>query len=191
MPLQETQTQEKIDAVVILGGGGATYQLNGDRIDALSEQTNLRLLEGFRLYRALKPDWVLVSGGASDSAGLTTPEADIMATRLIELGVPAAQILIEPRSGNTRDQALQIPSILEQKQVERFILVTSPTHMRRAELSFLAVSTEPLTSIAPNHSTTLTALGWSPLPSAQALDSSRDVFREWIGLFYYFLRGWV
>jgi uncharacterized SAM-binding protein YcdF (DUF218 family) len=189
--LPETQIQEQVDAIVILGGGGTTYQLDGARIEVLSEQTNLRLLEGLRLYQVYSPEWVLVSGGASDRAGLTVPEAKIMAASLVELGVPAERILIETLSGNTHDQAVQIPPMLEQKQVERFILVTSPTHMRRAELSFRAVSTEPLTSIAPHHSTTRTDLGWSPLPSAEALKTSRDVFREWIGLFYYFLQGWV
>ena len=114
-----------------------------------------------------------------------------MGALLIEMGIPSDRILIERESANTHDQALNIPPILARYDIERFVLITSPNHMRRADLSFRAASTQHLTSSAPAQSDTKPPLGWSPFPSAEALDTNRSVFREIVGLFYYFLRGWT
>ena len=185
------KTPVEIEAIVILGGGGATFRLGSEKIDMLSEQTSLRLLEGLRLYRALAPEWVIVSGGTNTRAGVTTPESETMGARLVEMGIPAEQILIERESANTHDQALNIPPMLDNHGVVRFVLITSPSHMRRADLSFRAASTQHLTSSAPAQSDTKPPLGWSPFPSADALDASRNVLREIVGLLYYFVRGWI
>jgi uncharacterized SAM-binding protein YcdF (DUF218 family) len=190
-PMDPGQTRIDIGAIVILGGGGSTVHYGTDQLDMLSDQTSLRLLEGLRLYRKLSPAWLVVSGGTTDRAGVSAPESETMASSLIELGVSADHILIEGESGNTRDQAINLPPLLARYQVDHFVLVTSATHIRRADLSFRAEATGYLTSIAPSMSDTEPALGWSPLPNAEALDTSRDVFREVVGLLYYFLRGWI
>ncbi|TFH35628.1 MAG: YdcF family protein [Anaerolineales bacterium] len=190
-PLDTEVIDTEVEAVVVLGGGGATFRLGSDEVNMLSEQSVLRLLEGLRLYRALSPEWVIVSGGPNARAGVSTPESETMGTLLIELGIPPERILIERQSKNTHDQAVNIPPLLARHAVERFVLVTSPTHMRRADLSFRAESTQHLTSTAPAMSETTTPLGWSPFPSSEALETSRDVFRELVGLLYYFLRGWI
>jgi uncharacterized SAM-binding protein YcdF (DUF218 family) len=190
-PLNIEETSTNIDAVVILGGGGSTYRMGSYQLDMLSTPTSLRLLEGIRLYDELSPEWVIVSGGTNDRAGVSTPESETMATHLIEMGVPVEHILIESGSSNTRDQALNIPPILMSHDVKRYVLVTSPTHMRRADLSFRAESSQYLTSIAPLRTDTKSELGWSPFPRAEALDTSQKVFRELVGLLYYFMRGWI
>ena len=189
--LDVEQAPIDMEAVVILGGGGATFRLGTDKIDMLSEETSLRLLEGVRLYRELSPDWVIVSGGTNTRAGVTTPESETMGALLVAMGIPSDRILIERESANTHDQALNVPPLLARYDVERFVLITSPSHMRRADLSFRAAFTQHLTSSAPTHSDTKPPLGWSPFPSAEALDTSRGVFRELVGLLYYFLRGWI
>jgi hypothetical protein len=63
--------------------------------------------------------------------------------------------------------------------------------MRRADLSFRAESSQYLTSIAPLRTDTKSELGWGPFPRAEALDISQKVFRELVGLLYYFMRGWI
>jgi uncharacterized SAM-binding protein YcdF (DUF218 family) len=190
-PLNTEETKSNIDAVVILGGGGSTYRMGSHQLNMLSTPTSLRLLEGIRLYKELSPEWVIVSGGTNDRAGVSVPESETMAYHLSAMGVPGERILIEDDSSNTRDQALNIPPILISHDVEQYVLVTSPTHMRRADLSFRAVSSLHLTSIAPLSTDTKPELGWSPLPSAEALDTSQDVFRELVGLMYYLFRGWL
>jgi len=190
-PMDTNQVPLQVEAVVVLGGGGATFQLGADEIEMLSEQTSLRLLEGLRLYRELSPEWVIVSGGTNTRAGVLTPESEMMAAWMVELGIPADRILIERQSSNTHDQALNIPPLLVEHDVDSFVLVTSPTHMRRADLSFRDGSTHYLTSTAPAMSESKPPLGWGPLPNNDALETSRDVFREVVGLLYYFLRGWI
>jgi uncharacterized SAM-binding protein YcdF (DUF218 family) len=190
-PLDADGVSTHIDAIVILGGGGSTYQFGKNQLDMLSNQSSLRVLEGYRLYLTLSPEWVIVSGGTNDRAGVTTPESETMATHLVNLGIPAHHILIERESANTHDQAVNIPPLLARNGIEQFILVTSPIHMRRADLCFRAAASDHLISIAPARSETKPPLGWSPFPNAEALDSSRDVVREVVGLLYYLLRGWL
>jgi uncharacterized SAM-binding protein YcdF (DUF218 family) len=190
-PLNTEASPPNIDAVVILGGGGSTFRMGKYNLEMLSTPTSLRMLEGVRLYEELSPEWIIVSGGTNDHAGVSTPESETMASHLVEMGVPVERILIEGDSSNTRDQAINIPPILASHDVAQYVLVTSPTHMRRADLSFRAVSSQHLTSIAPISTDTKPELGWSPLPSADALDTSQNVFRELVGLLYYLLRGWI
>lgn len=190
-PLDTDALGQNVDALVILGGGGSTYRLGSYQLDMLSTPSSLRLLEAVRLYDDLAPDWVIVSGGINDRGGVSTPESETMASHLIELGIQADQILIETQSSNTHDQALNIPQMLREHEVDVFVLVTSPTHMRRADLSFQNVSSQHLTSIAPIRSATKAELGWGIFPSAEALQINRDVLRELVGLLYYFLRGWI
>jgi uncharacterized SAM-binding protein YcdF (DUF218 family) len=191
MPVEIDAVPSDVEAIVILGGGGATYRLGTHEINTLSSATSMRLLEGIRLYEALSPEWILVSGGRNDQAGVSTPESETMAAYLLEMGVPAELMLIERQSSNTRDQTINIRPMLNRHDIRQFVLVTSPTHMRRADLSFRAEGYDYLPSISPLASETKPELGFSPFPNAEALEASRDVFRELVGLLYYFLRGWI
>lgn len=189
--LDTASVNERVDAIVVLGGGGSTYQLGGYQLEMLSPQTSLRLLEGLRLYEMLDAQWIVVSGGKNERSGAAVAESETMAQELVVMGVPENRILIEAGSSNTRDQALQVPPLLNAQAVERYVLVTSPAHMRRADLSFRAVGSQHLASLAPGNSQTRPTLGYSPLPNADALEMSRDALREVVGLLYYWLRGWL
>jgi uncharacterized SAM-binding protein YcdF (DUF218 family) len=138
-----------------------------------------RVWHAARLYHAGKAARVVLSGGATrpDDAS----EAQSMQVFLQDLGVPAAAIIQEPDSLNTRANALQTARLLRAQGVERVILVTSALHMRRARRDFEAqgVQLHP----AP---TDFEALGrqhdardW--LPRAEALEGSARAFKECVG----------
>jgi uncharacterized SAM-binding protein YcdF (DUF218 family) len=189
-PLDSSLPAEQVDAIVVLGGGGLTIESSGVSTQVLSESSVLRTLAGVRLYRSLDNPWVIVSGGVNEKAGLTTAESEAMRDLLIANGVPAGRILVESGSEDTHDQALKIPALLEAHGVQRFLLVTSPTHMLRALLSFEKAGLDPIPVLASEHSATQHE-GFPVLPSMNALDESRTALREWIGLAYYLLRGWI
>lgn len=177
-------------AVVILGGGGLTYADNGLTTQILSDSSVLRTLEGLRIYRQLDNPWIIVSGGASPGSGLMRAESETMRDLLLDLGVPVDRILVEAASADTHDQAVNIRPLLDAQAVSSFVLVTSTTHMRRAMLSFIAAGLQPTPGPAPERSATQPA-GAPLLPNLGALESSRRALREWMGLLYYALRGWV
>ena len=86
-------------AVVILGGGGLTYEDDGYSTQILSDSSTLRTLEGLRISHLSNDPWIIVSGGASPESGLTRAESETMRELLLNLGVPAERILIEAELG--------------------------------------------------------------------------------------------
>lgn len=68
-----------------------------------------------------------------------TNEADAMTAHLKHLGVPADRILAEPDGYSTYTQAVRCVPILKRHKARTILLVTSPTHSRRAARIFRRV----------------------------------------------------
>ncbi len=189
--IETPEELQGVDAIVILGGGGATFQVGDEHITTLSESSSLRAIEGARLYELGEDPWVIVSGGINEQAGLVDPESEPMRELLIELGVPEERILMESASENTHDQALNIPPILDQYGIGQFVLLTSPTHIRRAYITFQEAGLDPVPSIAVEKSESLAAERNLRILSSDALSTSTAFFREILALIYYGLEGWI
>lgn len=179
------------EAIVVLGGGGATYLAGNQHVTALSEASTLRALEAARLYNRMGSPWVIVSGGTNARSGLIDPESEPMQKILVETGIPAEKIILESDSQNTQEQAVNIPPLLENLGIERFILVTSPTHMRRSVLVFQEVGLDPFPAISTQQSESQVVAGQSMIPDGDALSQSKTAMREIMALIYYALRGWI
>lgn len=179
-----------VDAVVVLGGGAATYRTPSGDIATLTRSSALRALEGVRLFELLHPEWVVVSGGPGRESVL--PESLPLHRALVEHGVPEDQILLESGSSDTREQALSLQPLFDARQIESFVLITSPSHIRRAELTFRNVGLEGLASPAPAESLgdpNDSATAW--VPSLKGLQRSTVAAREVLALVYYWMRGWI
>jgi uncharacterized SAM-binding protein YcdF (DUF218 family) len=188
-PVQFPDELGDIQAIVILGGGGTTYERENQRLESMSESTSLRVLEGARLYQMLGQLPVFVSGGAAETTGARVPQSKIMANALIGLGVVEGDILEEPRSGNTYEQAIIVGEMLMDEGIEAFLLVTSPTHMYRSLATFRAQGLSPEAAISMQHSPHHPVSRQSFFPSNDALGASQMVFRELMALFYYKVSG--
>lgn len=101
-------------------------------------------------------------------------------------GVPAAMILIEARSRNTRESALYTAQILRGRGIGTVVLVAEADSMLRIELSFrkqsIAVAPAPFRR---------TQLQFSLLPGWAALRRNERALHEYLGLAWYKLHGWV
>ena len=177
-------------AVVVLNGGGLSFQARGQVITLLSGATAFRVLEGARVYRLLDNPWVIVSGGVRNQHGLLNPY-EAMREELIKAGVPADRILMESASENTREQAIYLAPLLEAHQIEQFVLVTSPTHMGRAMAAFEAAGLRPVASVSVDVLEETAPQQWRFLPAASALGASRWAIREYLAVAYYWSRGWL
>ena len=178
-----------IDALVILGGGSVTHSVDDTEINTLSTPSALRILEGLRLYPALDDPLVIVSGGINERVGRMTPESYPLRDALLEAGIPEDRILMESTSRNTYEQAVNLAPLLEANGIERFIMVTSETHMRRSMLVFEARGLNPVASTAPQRAEGQNLSRWGFLPDEEALDASRDGMREVMALVFYALSG--
>jgi uncharacterized SAM-binding protein YcdF (DUF218 family) len=189
-PLETAAEAHGVEAVVVLGGGSATYRARGAELDVPSASSALRALEGARVYALLGDPIVFASGGEAEEAGVDNPESAVLRTVLIEGGVPEARIVLESDSTDTHEQALEMAPLLEARGVERFVLVTSPSHMRRALGAFRDAGLDPIPSASEQSSET------APTPSAllphpEALRASQSALREALALAYYAARGWL
>jgi uncharacterized SAM-binding protein YcdF (DUF218 family) len=105
------------DAIVVVSGG----------------ETNQRVAEAVKLYKA---DWakVLIMSGAARDA--KDSNAAAMKRIAVSSGVPADKIITEEKSMNTFENAAYVRDIIERNKFSQLILVTSPYHQRRAALVF-------------------------------------------------------
>lgn len=124
------------NAIVLLGAG-AIRVVGTDQVEA-----NLfaygRIDMAATLYRQCRQAGrqckVVVSGG--DARRLGQSEAAIYASNLQRLGVDAADLLLEPRSMNTWQNAQFSGPLLKDYAADRVLLVSSGFHLRRGMLYF-------------------------------------------------------
>jgi uncharacterized SAM-binding protein YcdF (DUF218 family) len=111
---------EHADAIVVISG----------------DESQARLSEGVRLYRAGWAPRLIFSGAADD--GLLS-NARSMEITAVELGVPPGAILLEPEAMDTFGNAVYTRRIMVANGMRSAILVTSPYHLHRATLTFKSV----------------------------------------------------
>jgi uncharacterized SAM-binding protein YcdF (DUF218 family) len=176
-------------AIVLLGAGARTVHGRAERIGVLTLGGAARVLEAAHVFTVLGGAWIVSSGGPPEGRDMI-PESEIMRRALVELGVPDSMILVESESKVTRDEAILSAKILRQRGITSCIVVTSDTHMRRALASFRriglnavpAVAIDPISSERPQRK-------W--VPTQQAVEFSQEVIHEYVGLAWYWMRGWL
>jgi len=104
--------------------------------------------------------------------------------------VPESKILLESRSQNTREQALFVAPILRTLGVDRFVLVTVDTHMRRAVWTFRTQGVQPIPAISRDPFETERLWEWI-VPSGSGLMVTGLVVHDYLALVYYYIRGWL
>lgn len=112
--------------------------------------------------------------------------ASLRATALAQ-GVPPQRIRLEDRSSDTRESLLNIEPILRQERARVVILVTSPSHQRRAFLAArralpgIRIINRPVRTEA-----------WPPVSPWWRSGATRQVVvKEYSKLAYYALHGWI
>jgi uncharacterized SAM-binding protein YcdF (DUF218 family) len=105
------------DAIVVISG----------------DEQMARFAEGVNLYQQGFGKYLVFSGAAYDNG---TSNADVMHDLAIERGVPERAILDEPLAEDTWGNAVYTRQVLEEHGLRSAILVTSPYHLRRAQVTF-------------------------------------------------------
>ena len=176
-------------AVVLLGAGGETIVGWEDRLPMMSAVQASRVIEAWRVARAIEPRWIVSSGGSPLDPAVETPSGVTMRDELVRLGVRPERILVETSSLSTRDEAVIIVPMLKSHGVERVVLVTSDVHMRRSLGAFRALGLSAIPAIAPDPGLAGTWLDWL-VPDSSGLAYSSLIVHEILGLPYYWIRGW-
>lgn len=176
------------DAIVVLGGAFSHHALRP--YPDLSGSAD-RYWHGARLFHAGRGEVVILSGGRMPGRGRGPTEAESGAVFLRDLGVPDEAMLLDNAALTTRDNAVNVAAILEEMDIEDFLLVTSATHMRRAMGCFRVLGLRPVpvaTDFQVNPHRALRPTDF--FPSSQALAGSTRAAHEYVGMVVYRVRGW-
>jgi uncharacterized SAM-binding protein YcdF (DUF218 family) len=169
--------------IVVLGGGHRSdpgLPANSQ----ISPAALGRVVEGVRLYKTIPGSKLLLSGGRVFDP---VPEAEVMAQIAELLGVKPQDISQEADSRDTADQAKIVAKIIGR---ERFILVTSASHMPRSMALFKKRGLQPVA--APTGFLALQPQGSDPsrfFPGAGPLQQVETALHEYLGLAWSWLRG--
>jgi uncharacterized SAM-binding protein YcdF (DUF218 family) len=163
------------------------FRSRGDMFEVSPREDALRIMEAARVYRVLDRPWVIVTGGLGTTRHT---DADRMAVELEALGVPPDRIVKEGRSENTHQHGVYVPPLLREKQVTRFVLVTSRQHVARTLRVFRKAGWDPIPSCPEAYADDDKVIERF-LPSKNALLASQEVFYDEGAMVYYWLRGWI
>ncbi len=122
--------------VVLLGNGAHAADDGKQWLHFPSVETAYNTLEAARLYHVLGSPRIIASGGGVPGHMYKRTEAGVMRELLIDLGVPAGAIVLEPHSRTTYRQAVNIARMVDRSQP--IVLVTVPRHMPRSRALFEA-----------------------------------------------------
>ncbi len=141
-PLIVDEELKKADLIVVLGGGAYRRSLGG----ASSE----RLLRGLILYREGYAPRIIFSGGAAQGLSrkllhtvlgigpggkrAQSAEADLMDNAASSLGVPGKDRAVDETSLDTYENLVNVRKYMSENRLKTCLMVTSPTHMKRAVL---------------------------------------------------------
>lgn len=135
-PLEVRDREEVADAIVVLG---APLRPDG-QLSGVSEE---RVRIAVELWRRGFAPVLFISGGGPGRIIPDQPrEADVMAARARELGVPEQALRVERESRSTAENARHSAELLTAEGRRRVWLVTQPFHTRRARTWFRRVGLE-------------------------------------------------
>lgn len=178
------------DGVVVLGGGVMTASVGGEVAGALTGPSLMRALEGARVFKLIGARLLIVSGGIPRPDRQFRSESAMLREAMLELGVAPGAVVEESRSKNTYDQAMMIGPMLRANNIQRFVLVTSPSHMRRSLALFRAGGFDPVPSHTPIRSDGLAPPPWL-LANYESFALSDEAVYDYAASVYYWARGWT
>ena len=127
--LVDNDSLKPADAVVLLEGDGTH-----------------RIAQCVQLLRAGWAPRIVISGGVDQPAMGCTP-AHALRDAILAQGITEGELVLEPDSLHTRDQAENIMQLARAKGWSRLILVASNYHQYRAYLTFLKAMREASLSL--------------------------------------------
>lgn len=191
VPGSKIEKMNHYDIGIVLSG---MFEYNRD-LDVLSVRRGAdRIWQTISLYKANKIKKILISGDSGFVIRSGLHEANQTRQILIYWGIPASDIIIENKSQNTHENAVNTTKLLKERyEKKRFLLITSALHMKRASacfrkegLSFSVFSTDHYTRKIKDEFT-LDIL----LPNVNVFVDWDAFMKELVGYLVYSLQGYL
>ncbi len=167
-PLEESY--ERLTDEQIMGYKDVKYIL------LLGGDAQHRAWEALRIHRLLPETKIIASGYRG---GAVVSDANVSAELLLDGGVERKSVRINDKPKDTYEEALAVAKMIGK---ERFFLVTSGYHMRRAKRFFDDAGLNPIAAPADS-SNGGCASPWEA-PNARELTKSEHAWHEYLGLLW-------
>jgi uncharacterized SAM-binding protein YcdF (DUF218 family) len=173
---------------IIILGGALSPDVSAARQDPALNESAERLTAAAELARRYPAARIVFTGGSGRLLG-GAAEADFVLPLLESFGIARERVMLESRSRNTVENARFTRELVQPKEGERWLLVTSAYHMPRSIGAFrgegFAVEAYPVDWRTRGRADALT-----PFAALSAgLARTDTAVREWAGLFTYWLTG--
>ncbi|MBN2385053.1 YdcF family protein [bacterium] len=184
-PLDDMEQLHGIKWIVVLGGGHSSDP-NLPKLSQVSQSSLARLIEAVRLHMLYPESKIILSGGGFWDP---VPHAQLLADIARSIGVSDQDLVLETESYDTKDEAQYIHSMVKQ---DRFILITSASHMPRSVSLFEGQGMSPIPD--PIEHLVKKRTRFSPIlffPDGTGLVKSQRAIYEYLGLAWAKLRGQI
>lgn len=184
-PLKIVNEPQKVDAIVVFAGGVGESGKVGQGYEE-------RVQCAVGLYKEGYAKNIIFSSGYM----YVFKEPLIMKALALSLGVPESAIILEDKAGNTYENVKFTKEILNKNNWNEILLVSSPYHMLRASMVFnkiaknLKVIYVPITNSLfyshpdrDEHGRKI----WRRI----SLQQIRAIFHEYLGIIYYWQKGYI
>lgn len=194
-PVSFESVIQTYDVGIILTGGMITNKKSSD-LQIFTDKNADRFIQPLRLYRLGKLKKILISGGNTDIKLMRQDASDEtlkVAQLLQELGVKKADIILERKAKNTRENAINSAEILNKNPQfgTKYLLFTSAFHARRAVGCFkkigIKIDAFPTAFKSKERSFTIDNL---LIPRELNMYESYDLVHEMVGYTVYKLLGY-
>jgi len=178
------------DVAVVLGGM-AEFDKKHDRLSI--RRGGDRIWQALHLYHLGKVDKILISGDNGFISENGLHEAAQFKAVLTNEGIPSSDILVEVKSKNTHENAIESKKILDQHLSDpSVLLVTSALHMPRSKACFEKVGFNNLSTFSTDHYKTQ-GISWDQYlaPNASNFTSWNSLLHEWVGYSVYWVMGYL
>ncbi|MFC1733882.1 YdcF family protein [candidate division KSB1 bacterium] len=188
---KEEQLDTHYEIGIVLGGGMITNDKDNNR---LAFRINVdRMLQAVDLYYKGIVKKILISGGAGSLIYPEMIESNLLKQYFIRIGIPEHDIITEPGSDNTHENAVNTSIILNNQFPDgKYLLITSGYHMRRARACFKKEGI-----IADTYSTNMVAgkrryqFDYLFLPNISSFKTWDKLIHEIVGYIVYRIMGYI
>lgn len=122
---------ERVDGVVVLGGAIGDLTSRDRDTPTLNSAAN-RMTTFVELARRYPWAKLAFTGGSGDIEQGVSNEAEFARILFAQLGLPPDRVVFEGASRTTRENAVDTAALVDPQADERWVLVTSASHMPRA-----------------------------------------------------------
>ncbi len=179
------------DAIVVLGGGvePSPQEVGGLHLTSAGD----RLVMALELVRLGKAPVLCVGGGYAGRGARLRIEADLVKRAIDERQLSNAPVISLGACSDTRDEAMRVRRLADERGWKRILLVTSAVHQRRALATFQNAGLNAVPAPC-NFLTTMSPEVEPPrfgVPGALGFIFTSIWIHEEIGWLEYRRRGWI